>query len=95
MQRNSEYGKLLRNKQVLKRSYLLSEKQFAKIVKVTASQYAKNQNAQVVVISAQIESELVELEKATGMDVRNFDDALSFRIAMMVLGYINYVKNNK
>jgi small subunit ribosomal protein S4 len=44
MQRNSEYGKLLRNKQLLKRSYLLSEKQFAKIVKVTASQYAKNQN---------------------------------------------------
>jgi len=36
-----------------------------------------------------------KLEKATGMDVRNFDDALSFRIAMMVLGYINYVKNNK
>jgi len=34
-----------------------------------------------------------KLEKATGMDVRNFDDALSFRIAMMVLGYINYVKN--
>ena len=44
MQRNSEYGKLLRNKQLLKRSYLLSEKQFSKIVKVTASQYAKNQN---------------------------------------------------
>lgn len=36
-----------------------------------------------------------KLEKATGMDVRNFDDALSFRIAMMVLGYVNYVKNNK
>ena len=36
-----------------------------------------------------------KLEKATGMDVRNFDDALSFRIAMMVLGYINYIKNNQ
>ena len=34
-----------------------------------------------------------KLERATGMDVRNFDDALSFRIAMMVLGYINYVKS--
>ena len=43
MQRNSEYGKLLRNKQLLKRSYLLTEKQFSKIVKSTASQYAKNQ----------------------------------------------------
>lgn len=36
-----------------------------------------------------------KLEKATGMDVRNFDDALSFKIAMMVLGYINYVKKNQ
>lgn len=34
-----------------------------------------------------------KLQKATGMDVRQFDDALSFRIAMMVLGYINYVKS--
>lgn len=36
-----------------------------------------------------------KLEKATGMDVRNFDDALSYRIAMMVLGYVNYVKKNQ
>jgi len=36
-----------------------------------------------------------KLEKATGMDVRNFEDALSFRIAMMVLGYVSYVKNNQ
>lgn len=36
-----------------------------------------------------------KLEKVTGMDVRNFDDALSFRIAMMVLGYVNYVKKNQ
>lgn len=42
MQRHSEYGKLLRNKQVLKRSYMLSEKQFATIIKQTASKYAKN-----------------------------------------------------
>lgn len=42
MQRNSEYGKLLRNKQVVKRSYLLSEKQFATIVKKTAAKFSKN-----------------------------------------------------
>ncbi|HKL44362.1 MAG TPA: 30S ribosomal protein S4 [Candidatus Absconditabacterales bacterium] len=42
MKRNSEYGKLLRNKQVLKRSYLLSEKQFAKLVEKTSSKYSKN-----------------------------------------------------
>lgn len=42
MQRSSEYGKLLRNKQVLKRTYLLSEKQFGKIVKETAAKFSKN-----------------------------------------------------
>lgn len=40
--RYSEYGKLLRNKQSLKRSYLLSEKQFATIVKDKSQKYAKN-----------------------------------------------------
>jgi len=44
MVRYSEYWKLLRNKQVLKRSYLLTEKQFSKIVKVTAAKYSKNKN---------------------------------------------------
>ena len=44
MQRSSEYGKLLRNKQTLKRLYMLSEKQFATIVKETAAKYAKNNN---------------------------------------------------
>jgi ribosomal protein S4 len=44
MKRNSEYGKLLRNKQVLKRSYMLSEKQFAKLVQKTSAKYSKNNN---------------------------------------------------
>ncbi len=44
MQRSSEYGKLLRNKQTLKRMYFLSEKQFSKIVKDTAGKFAKNNN---------------------------------------------------
>ena len=42
MQRYSEYGKLLRNKQLLKRTYGLSEKQFARIVTEIAAQYSKN-----------------------------------------------------
>ena len=44
MKRNSEYGKLLRNKQILKRSYMLSEKQFAKLVQKTSAKYSKNNN---------------------------------------------------
>ena len=44
MARYSAYGKLLRNKQVLKRSYLLSEKQFSTIVKKTSQRFAKNNN---------------------------------------------------
>jgi small subunit ribosomal protein S4 len=40
--RLSEYGKLLRNKQVLKRMFCLSEKQFARLVTIIAAKYAKN-----------------------------------------------------
>lgn len=42
--RLTEYGKLLRNKQLFKRLYQLSEKQFKKIVTETALKYAKNHN---------------------------------------------------
>lgn len=42
MQRSSEYWKLLRNKQVLKRSYLLTERQFSRIVKELSSKFSKN-----------------------------------------------------
>jgi len=44
MQRSSEYGKLLRNKQVLKRMYMLSERQFVRLVKEIAAKYSKNKN---------------------------------------------------
>ena len=46
MARLSDYGKLLRNKQLLKRSYLLSEKQFKKIVVDIAAKYSKNKNVE-------------------------------------------------
>jgi small subunit ribosomal protein S4 len=42
MTRLSEYWKLLRNKQSLKRMYMLTEKQFRKIVMELASKYSKN-----------------------------------------------------
>lgn len=42
--RNSEYAKLLRNKQVLKRIYQLSEKQFVKLVTEKSKRYAKNKS---------------------------------------------------
>ncbi len=42
MPRISEYWKLLRNKQVLKRMYLLSEKQFKRIIIDKAWNFAKN-----------------------------------------------------
>ena len=31
------------------------------------------------------------LEKSTGLDVRVFDDALTFKIAMMVVNYMKYL----
>ena len=42
MHRYSEYGKLLRNKQLLKRIYWLSERQFVNIVTKTAAKFSKN-----------------------------------------------------
>ncbi|MCS6983078.1 MAG: 30S ribosomal protein S4 [Candidatus Absconditabacterales bacterium] len=44
MQRLSDYAKLLYNKQALKKTYGLTEKQFAKLVKFTSKSYAKNNN---------------------------------------------------
>ena len=38
---------------------------------------------------------LDKLKNTIGLDVRNFDDALTFKIAMMVEGYIKYMKENK
>lgn len=34
---------------------------------------------------------LEKLEKATGLDVRTFDDALTFKIALMVVNYVKYL----
>lgn len=36
---------------------------------------------------------LEKLEKATGLDVRTFDDALTFKIALMVSNYLKYLDN--
>ena len=42
MQRYSEYGKLLRNKQMWKRTYLLTEKQFTRIIHKFSADYSRN-----------------------------------------------------
>lgn len=36
---------------------------------------------------------LEKLEKATGLDVRTFDDALTFKIALMVVNYVKYLES--
>lgn len=38
---------------------------------------------------------LEKLEKSTGLDVRTFDDALTFKIAMMVVNYMKYLNPSK
>lgn len=35
-----------------------------------------------------------KLQKSTGLDLRNFDDALTFKIALMVVNYMKYLDNN-
>lgn len=36
---------------------------------------------------------LEKLQKSTGLDIRVFDDALTFKIALMVVNYMKYMKN--
>ncbi|MEE0955128.1 MAG: helix-turn-helix domain-containing protein [Eubacterium sp.] len=38
---------------------------------------------------------LEKLEKTTGMDLRKFDEAMTFKIAMMVNDYLTYTKENQ
>jgi carbohydrate diacid regulator len=35
-----------------------------------------------------------KLQKATGLDIRTFDDALTFKIALMVVNYMKYIEEN-
>ena len=38
---------------------------------------------------------LEKLEKSTGLDIRKFDDALTFKIAMMVVSYMTYMNKQR
>lgn len=38
---------------------------------------------------------LDKLEKTTGLDLRNFDDAITFKIALMVVKYMKYMEKNE
>ena len=38
---------------------------------------------------------LEKLQKASGLDIRNFEDALTFRIALMVTNYMHYMESEK
>lgn len=37
---------------------------------------------------------LEKIQKSTGLDIRVFEDAMTFKIALMVVSYMNYVKND-
>ena len=39
-----------------------------------------------------LKKELEKLQKSTGLDIRVFDDALTFKIAMMVVSYMKYME---
>jgi carbohydrate diacid regulator len=38
---------------------------------------------------------LEKLQKSTGLDIRVFDDALTFKIAMMVVNYMKYMEEQR
>lgn len=37
---------------------------------------------------------LDKIQKSIGLDLRNFDDAITFKIAYMVSKYMKYMENN-
>ena len=36
-----------------------------------------------------------KIQKSTGLDLRSFDDALTFKIALMVVNYMKYLDNQE
>ena len=38
---------------------------------------------------------LDKIQKTTGLDLRVFDDAITFKIALMVVKYMKYMKKNE
>ena len=38
---------------------------------------------------------LEKIQKSTGLDIRKFDDALTFKIALMVVNYMKYMENQE
>jgi carbohydrate diacid regulator len=41
-------------------------------------------------------SKLIEkIQKSTGLDLRSFDDALTFKIALMVVNYMKYLDSQE
>ena len=89
MKRSSEYGKLLRNKQLLKRTYGLSEKQFVRIVKQTAAQYSKNkQVAHDLAIFQFLERRIDSIVYRAGL-------AKTIMQARQMVGHAHFLLNGK
>ncbi len=92
MARYSEFGKLLRNKQVLKRSYFLSEKQFRRIVQEISQKFAKNNNISHDVALYQF------LEKRLDVTILRSGLAKTIMQARQMVGHghvvVNGVKHN-
>jgi len=50
---------------------------------------------QLYVLLNSVVYRLEKLQRSTGLDIRVFDDALTFKIALMVVSYMNYMKNQE
>ena len=57
--------------------------------------YAEGQRRYIESFSTYMRQFLEKLEKSTGLDIRSFEDALTFKIAMMVENYMAYVHENE
>ena len=80
------------NPGVLSRVSGLFSRRGYSIDSITAGVTADPRFTRITVVSSGDEQILEQIEKQTGLDLRLFDDAMTFKIAMMV---INYLKGNK
>ena len=55
--------------------------------------YQRHQDSYIF-IEIHLYTDLDKLQKSTGLDLRVFEDAITLKIALMVVKYMNYMDSN-
>ena len=72
--------------------YYYENKSLAEIAELTGIT-ENNAKQRLFEARKKLKVRLEKLQKSTGLDIRNFEDALTFKIALMVVSYMKYMGN--